>query len=125
MDPNPPPEHEPHAVVSGEGALAGNGEPREAGASGERDYPEASRVGTARLATIRGVPIRIHFSVVIALPFFAWLASTRMRAPVTLATLGGGGPLAEPWTWACLLTIGLFATVLLHETAHVLAALAV
>src|SRR5579883_1065859 len=89
--------------------------------------PLDSAVGALRasmtMMVVRGVPVRVHLSTLVALPFFAWLADARMRAPVTLAMLtGGGGALVPTWAWALLLTLGLVGAVLIHEGAHALAA---
>src|SRR6185295_12426049 len=73
------------------------------------------------LGVVKGVPLRLHFSVLVALPFFAWLAEGKMRAPVTLASMAGAGSLAGSWTWALCLTLGLVATVVVHELAHAVA----
>jgi CBS domain-containing protein len=72
------------------------------------------------LAVVRGVPLRVHFSTAVALPFFAWLAAGRMRLPVAVAGLDGGA-LLSPWRWALLLCAGLVVAVLMHEGAHALA----
>lgn len=66
--------------------------------------------------------LRVHYSLPLALLFFAWLAQSRMRGPVALASLGGGGPLMGPWAWAAVLAAGLLLMLLVHEAAHVLAA---
>lgn len=116
-------EQSPGAEAAGD-ALA---LPPAAPSRGERgDDPSVADVvrvsrGTVVLLRIGRVPLRLHFSVLVALPFFAWLAEARMRAPVTLASLGGQ-PYATPWTWALVLTAGLVVAVLLHEAAHLAAA---
>ena len=96
---------------------------RTAAADNDADAEPAAALnrGTVLLGVIRGVSLRLHFSVLVALPFFAWLAEARMRGPVSLASVGGGQPLAGSWLWAAFLTVGLIVAVLLHESAHAVA----
>jgi Zn-dependent protease/CBS domain-containing protein len=76
-----------------------------------------------RLFTVRGIPIRIHYTFLLILPFLAW---TFGRSFVEVARLAGvpaeklSGP---PWGWGLLVALALFASVLVHELAHSLYAL--
>lgn len=66
--------------------------------------------------------VSVHYSLPLALVFFAWLAHTRMRGPVALAGIEGSGPLMGPWAWAAVLAVGLLLVLLVHEAAHVVSA---
>lgn len=79
--------------------------------------------GTFRIFTIHGIPIRIHYSFLLVLPFLALLfgrvfAAAARHAEVPPALLHG-----SPWLWGLGVAIGLFAAVLIHELAHALYAL--
>jgi Zn-dependent protease/CBS domain-containing protein len=79
--------------------------------------------GTFRIFTIRGIPIRIHYSFLLVLPFLALLfgrvfKTAALHAEVPPALLHG-----SPWLWGLGVAIGLFAAVLVHELAHALYAL--
>ncbi len=79
--------------------------------------------GSFRIGSIRGIPIRIHFTFLLVLPFLAYLfgrvfVAAAQRAEVPPALLHG-----SPWLWGLGIAIGLFAAVLLHELAHALYAL--
>ena len=77
-----------------------------------------------RIATIRGIPIRIHYTFLLVLPFLAYAFGQNF---VAAARLGGvpvdtlSGP---PWAWGLLVALLLFASVLVHELAHSFYALA-
>jgi Zn-dependent protease/predicted transcriptional regulator len=71
-----------------------------------------------RIATIRGIPIRIHVTFLLVLPFLAFIfgrvfEQTAVAAGVSPGEIGGA-----PWLWGLALAIALFASVLLHELAH-------
>lgn len=79
--------------------------------------------GTFRIFSIRGIPIRIHYSFLLVLPFLAVLfgrafAAAAQRAEVPPTLLHG-----SPWLWGLGVAVGLFAAVLVHELAHALYAL--
>jgi Zn-dependent protease/CBS domain-containing protein len=79
--------------------------------------------GALRIGTIRGIPIRIHFTFLLVLPFIA-LGFTRVFteavriAEVPVERLGG-----PAWIWGLVVAIALFLAVLVHELAHSLYAL--
>ncbi len=59
--------------------------------------------GSLKLLTVRGIPIRIHWSLLLLLPWFAWRYSNMLEFS---------------WAWGGLTAIGLFASVALHELGH-------
>ncbi|WNG62356.1 CBS domain-containing protein [Archangium gephyra] len=69
--------------------------------------------GAIQIATLRGIPIRVHYSFLLVLPFLAWLFG--------LAMAGGIGPerlRGHPLVWGAGLAVALFLSVLVHELAH-------
>lgn len=71
-----------------------------------------------RIATVRGIPIRVHVTFLLALPIVAWgfaraFRSAAIVAGVPVSRLGGA-----PWAWGLLVAIVLFLSVLIHELAH-------
>lgn len=72
--------------------------------------------GTVGLGRIGGIPLRAHWTLLLALPFFAWVMATgfflETGQPVTGTALIWGGALAA----------FLFVSILLHELAHSLMA---
>ena len=76
-----------------------------------------------RIATIRGIPIHVHFAFLIVLPFLAYefgrgLGTYARLARVPVEKLGG-----PPWLWGLGLVVALFASVLVHELAHSICAI--
>jgi Zn-dependent protease/CBS domain-containing protein len=79
--------------------------------------------GAFRIASFRGIPIRIHYSLLLVLPLLALLFSGAFRQMAAVAEVPPerlGGP---PVLWGLFVAVGLFASVLLHELAHVIYAL--
>lgn len=69
------------------------------------------------IARVKGIPIRLHPTFLIALPFFAYVMAMDHFATVA----GGLNPAAL--AWGGLLALALFASVTLHELAHSVVAL--
>lgn len=72
---------------------------------------------TLTIGRIRGIPIKLHPTFLLALPLFAYLMAAQHFAGAF------GGLTAAAWAWGALLAIGLFASVTIHELAHSLVAL--
>lgn len=70
---------------------------------------------------MRGVALRLHGSLLVALPVFAWLAERELGGPVMLASIEGRARLSS-WAWAGALTVALVLAVFVHAAAHLLAA---
>lgn len=64
-----------------------------------------------QIARIAGIPIRVHFSLIIFLPIIAWYFSPVMGTGWTA------------WFWGLGIAVGLFISVALHELGHSLVAL--
>lgn len=63
-----------------------------------------------QIAKVRGIPIRMHLTLLIALPYFAY----------TFAEIFS----ARPLTWGLLAAVSLFTSVALHELGHSFVAIA-
>ena len=80
-------------------------------------------MGGFRIGTIKGIPIRVHYSFLLILPFLAYqfgllFRSAASHADVPREMLGG-----NPFIWGLGLALALFGSVLVHELAHSLYAL--
>ena len=75
-------------------------------------------MGGFRIGTIKGIPIRVHYSFLLILPFLAYqfgllFRSAASHADVPREMLGG-----NPFIWGLGLALALFGSVLVHELAH-------
>lgn len=66
------------------------------------------------LGTFRGIAIRLHVTLVLALPYFAILIASRFSESARLSV--------PAWVWGLAMSIGLFVSVAIHECAHALTA---
>jgi Zn-dependent protease len=76
-----------------------------------------------KIATIAGIPIRIHVTLLVVLPFLALAFGRSFVEAARVAEVppeAVGGP---PWLWGLGVALALFSSVLLHELAHSLYAL--
>jgi Zn-dependent protease/CBS domain-containing protein len=71
------------------------------------------------LMRISGVPVRIHFTWIFVAAYVALVLSRQFWALADAAHLRDTSVLLPPWIWGILLTLTLFACVVLHELAHV------
>ncbi|MFN7683853.1 MAG: site-2 protease family protein [Oligoflexia bacterium] len=76
------------------------------------------------IARFRGVRIRLHFTLLLMIPYLAYIIAVRFKALVAQAGISADqlafsdlkrGPLI----WGALFAASLFASVLVHELAHV------
>jgi Zn-dependent protease/CBS domain-containing protein len=79
--------------------------------------------GSIRIATIRGIPIRIHVTFLLVLPLLAFgfgrvYSEAALAAEVPAEQLRG-----TPFLWGLAVALALFLSVLVHELAHSLYAL--
>lgn len=81
------------------------------------------RPGALRVGSFRGVPIRVHFSLLIALPLLALAFGGTLQRAAEAADVPPGALGGHPWAWGLAVAVGLFVSVLLHEMAHTLYAL--
>ena len=80
------------------------------------------------VARIRGIPIRIHVTLLILLPYITYVATNLFHAEhqelVGVLGLEVGPLLLPPLAWGVILGLSLFVAVLLHELAHCFTAMA-
>jgi Zn-dependent protease/CBS domain-containing protein len=77
-----------------------------------------------QVGRIRGIPIRIHFTFLLVLPFLAYAFGQNFAGAARLAGVPAESLSGSPWLWGLLVALALFASVLVHELAHSLYALA-
>jgi Zn-dependent protease/predicted transcriptional regulator len=71
-----------------------------------------------RIFTIRGIPIRVHFTFLLVLPFLAYTFGQSFEAAARLADVPPSSLTGPPWAWGLAVALALFASVLIHELAH-------
>ena len=70
------------------------------------------------IGRIYGIPVRIHFTFLFVIPFFAWIFGSNFgvfaeRAGVPMESL-----LLNPYVSGLIMALALFVSVLIHELAH-------
>lgn len=78
--------------------------------------------GGIRLFSVRGVPIRLHWTFFLVLPWLAFAMARQFAAFAANAHTSRDALLLSPGTWGFVLAVLLFASVLLHELGHVFVA---
>ena len=73
-----------------------------------------------QVGSVSGIPVRVHWSFLVALPFLAVIFGEHFQVVARLAGVDVGELGGQPWMWGLGLTILLFLSVLLHELAHAL-----
>jgi Zn-dependent protease/CBS domain-containing protein len=76
-----------------------------------------------RIFTVRGIPVRIHYTFLLVLPFLAYAFGRGFVGAAQLAGVPAAELSGPPWAWGLLVALALFASVLVHELAHSLYAL--
>jgi Zn-dependent protease/CBS domain-containing protein len=71
-----------------------------------------------KIATLRGIPIRVHFTFLLVLPFLAWLFGQAFRNAADAADIPPERLMGSPLLWGLGLAVALFLSVLVHELAH-------
>ncbi len=74
--------------------------------------------GSWKIAQIRGVPLRIHFTLVFLLFWLAFVTQSRFTAVVQDAGLNPRTLAGGPWFWGLVFAVSLLASVAAHEFAH-------
>ncbi|MDI1450606.1 site-2 protease family protein [Polyangium sp. 6x1] len=71
---------------------------------------------------IRGIPVKLHVTLVLFLPYVAFVTSSQFKAIAEAVDLPQDALHLPPLVWGTILAIGLFVSILLHELAHCLVA---
>ena len=72
---------------------------------------------------IRGIPVRLHISLVLFLPYMAFVASRQYRYMAEILGLSPESVRLPSVVWGGILAVGLFVSILLHELAHSIVAI--
>ncbi len=75
-----------------------------------------------KIGRISGIPIYLHFSFLLILPFLAWSFGRNLQTLAAFADVPPGALGGSPFVWGLMMAVALFASVLLHEFGHALAA---
>lgn len=75
--------------------------------------------GSVTIMHVRGLPIRLHATLLLILPYFAWIIARTSPALAGLAGIDADALLMPPLAFGVLLAVALFASVLFHELFHV------
>jgi len=78
--------------------------------------------GGFKLFSVRGIPIRLHWTFFLVLPYVALGMARQFAAFAASAHTSRDALLLSPGVWGILLAVLLFASVLLHELGHVFVA---
>ena len=87
--------------------------------------------GSLRIGRLFGIPIELHFTFLLVIPLFAWIIGTQIELTLSLLGMVFGVEIdptlvlngVMPYLLGAVVSLGLFAGVLLHEIAHSLVAL--
>jgi Zn-dependent protease len=80
-------------------------------------------VGGFQIATVKGIPIRIHYTFLLILPFLAYQFGLVFRAAAKHADVPLDQLQGNPFVWGLILALAPFFSVVVHELAHSLYAL--
>ncbi|WNZ63376.1 site-2 protease family protein [Myxococcus sp. MxC21-1] len=79
--------------------------------------------GSFQIGSFRGIPVRVHFSLLLVLPLFAFLFGGAFRRAAEVAEVPPERLGGSPVLWGLVVAVGLFASVFIHELAHTVYAL--
>jgi len=79
--------------------------------------------GSLQVGAFRGIPIRVHFTLLLILPLLAVMFGGAFRRAAEVAEVPPERLLGSPAGWGLGVAVGLFASVLVHELAHTVYAL--
>lgn len=76
--------------------------------------------GSVRVGSVAGIPIRIHVTFLIVLPFLALGFARELTNVARLADVPPEQLRGSPWLWGLGIALALFLSILVHELAHAL-----
>ncbi|MFP2929063.1 site-2 protease family protein [Pyxidicoccus sp. 3LG] len=79
--------------------------------------------GSLQVGSFRGIPIRVHFTLLLILPVMAFMFGGAFREAARVAEIPPERLLGSPALWGLGVAVGLFVSVLVHELAHTVYAL--
>ncbi len=65
------------------------------------------------------IPVRLHWSLLLILPYLAFVIGDQFAAAARMAGLPARATVLGPYVWGVALAVSLFLCVLLHELSHV------
>ncbi len=68
--------------------------------------------------SVRGIPIRVHWSLLVLLPFLVYAGAYQFLAVARWAGISRKETALSPFVWGFVLALGLLVSVVLHELAH-------
>ncbi len=77
-----------------------------------------SSPGSLQIGTVMGIPILVHYSFLLILPFLVWAIGNNIKALASYAQVPVSRLALSPYMLGLLIVIGLFASVVLHELGH-------
>ncbi len=71
-----------------------------------------------KIGSIMGIPIYLHYSFLLILPFLAWSFGNNIKSLAGYAEVPVHHLEYSPYVWGFLIALALFGSVLLHELGH-------
>jgi Zn-dependent protease/CBS domain-containing protein len=75
--------------------------------------------GSLTIFSVRGIPVRLHYTFLLVLPYLAWVIGKAAPLLAQLADVPPDDLVVPRYLMGALLGVALFACVLVHEFAHV------
>src|SRR5205823_4208877 len=94
------------------------------GRSDNRDWRGRARPaailggGSLTLLQVRSVRIRAHWTLLVILPYLAFVFSLRFAVAASASGVAPSASAIPPLIWGLLVALGLFASIAVHELAH-------
>src|SRR5262249_53472227 len=74
--------------------------------------------GSITLFRVRSVPVKAHWTLLLILPYLAFVFAVRFGAVAQKSGVEPKDLLLPPLFWGILIALGLFPSVAIHELAH-------
>ncbi|MCF8009395.1 MAG: site-2 protease family protein [Halanaerobiales bacterium] len=71
-----------------------------------------------KVGEVSNIPIKLHISFIIALPFIAWAVSTNIKSLAEIMNISYKSFIVPDYLLGLIVTVFLFISVALHELAH-------